>query len=266
MYHGRYQASFGRILRSFSFERHVTIIHFEQSLQYAFTLQWKLKGYVWISLAFLLLLQGGCTIFSEQWPPPHDGLSQEIYVSLDTWHAMIGFPRENERVVTGSHPTSGNGVSETDVSYFEEWGFSERAWYLEDQQGLGGVLRALFWPTEGVVEIGQHAKLWATRSSQPPVDLFLFRIREQDLHRVQQYLAETISTKVPIYEVGKSRFYVAEDSYHLFHHCHFYIAMALQAAGLPISPSFSISRSSLAWQLEQIVEQTRDKTIAMKVR
>jgi hypothetical protein len=42
-------------------------------------------------------------------------------------------------------------------------------------------------------------------------------------------------------------------------------ARALQAAGLPISPSFSISRSSLAWQLEQVVERAKDKTIAMKV-
>jgi hypothetical protein len=187
-------------------------------------------------------------------------------VSLDTWHAMIGFPQKHERMVSENHLTPGAVASEADFSYFEEWGFAERAWYLEGQQGMGGVLLALFWPTEGVVEVGQYAGLWATRTPQPPVDLFLFRVSKQGLHRVQQYLASTIATEVPISVMGKSRFYVAKDTYHLFHHCHFYLARALQAAGLPISPSFSISRSSLAWQLEQVVERAKDKTIAMKVK
>jgi len=263
--HGSDQFSFGRILQSFSFKRHMTITQSEQSPQGKGTRQWKLKS--WLGMAFLLFFQGGCTTaLSERWPPPHDAPLQELYVSLDTWHAMIGFPRKNERVVPGHHPPTGDVASEADVSYFEEWGFAERAWYLGGQQGFSGILRALLWPTEGVVEIGQYAELWATRTPQPPADLFLFRVSEQGLRRVQQYLAETLAAKTPIYVAGKSRFYVAKDSYHLFHHCHFYIAMALHAAGLPISPSFSISRSSLAWQLEQVVERTKDKTIAIKVQ
>jgi hypothetical protein len=187
-------------------------------------------------------------------------------VSLDAWHAMIGFPQHSERLVQEDGPTPEGGASGPDLSYFKEWGFAERAWYLESQQGLSGILRALFWPTEGVVEIAQYAKLWATRTPQPPSDLFLFRVSEQSLRRVQQYLAATLSTEVPMYEVGKSHFYLAKDSYHLFHHSHFYIAMALQAAGLPISPSFSISRSMLAWQLEQIVENAGDHRLATKVK
>ena len=205
------------------------------------------------------------TPLPEIWPPPQEAPLHEIYVSLDTWHAMIGFPRKNERLISEDRSTPGGEAFETDFPYFEEWGFAERAWYLEDRQGLGGTLRALFWPTEGVVEIGQYSKLWATRTPQPPVDLFLFRVSEQGLRRVQQYLAASLSTEVPIYVVGKSRFYLAKDSYHLFHHCHFYIAMALQEAGLPLSPSFSISRSMLAWQLEQVVKKIKDKTIATKV-
>lgn len=242
------------------------ITHPGQHPQNQCTLQWKLKGYVWIGMVLLLFLQGGCTTsFQERWPPSRDVPLHELYVSLDTWHAMIGFPRNNERVVPGHHPTPGGVASEATLSYFEEWGFAERAWYLDGQQGLGGILRALFWPTEGVVEIGQYAELWATRTPQPPVDLFLFRVSKQSLRRVQQYLASTTATEMPIFVGRKSRFYVAKDAYHLFHHCHFYIAMALHAAGLSISPSFSISRSSLAWQLEQVVERVKDKTIATKV-
>ena len=254
----------------YSYKREGSFVqHFFHGMRHRFelTLQWKLIGQVWIGMAFLLFLQGGCTTpLSAIWPPPHDVPLQEIYVSLDTWHAIIGFPQKNERLVPENRFTLGGVISGNNHSYFEEWGFAERAWYLEDQQGLGGIFRSLFWPTEGVVEIGQYTKLWATRTPQPPVDLFLFRVSEQGLRRVQQYLAETISTEGPIYEVGKSRFYVAKDSYHLFHHCHFYIARALQEAGLPISPSFSISRSILAWQLEQIVEKAKDKTIATKVK
>jgi hypothetical protein len=234
---------------------------------FEFSHQWKLKSYFWIGMAFVLFLQVGCTTpLSEKWPPSQEVPLQNIYVSLDTWHAVIGFPKKHGRLALEHRSTPGDVTSRADLSYFEEWGFAERAWYLENQQGLSGVLRAMFWPTEGVVEIGKYTKLWATRTPQPPSDLFFFRVSEQGLHRVRQYLANTILTEEPILVMGKSRFFLAKDSYHLFHNCHFYIVKALQEAGLPLSSSFVITRSGLVWELEQIVEQTSDETMAMKLQ
>jgi hypothetical protein len=31
---------------------------------------------------------------------------------------------------------------------FEEWGYAERAWYVEGKAAIGGIFRLLFWPTD----------------------------------------------------------------------------------------------------------------------
>lgn len=78
---------------------------------------------------------------------------------------------------------------------FEEGGYAERAWYVEGRQGLIGVLRALFWPTEGVVEVGVHSQVRAERTPQSPADLIIFRISDTGAQRLYRYLRATISER-----------------------------------------------------------------------
>jgi hypothetical protein len=178
----------------------------------------------------------GCVSpIQELWPPGSNAPSYPIYVSLDTWHAMIGFS-EGER----------KGREE-----FEEWGYAERAWYLEGQQGLTGVLRALFWPTEGVIEVGLHDQLWAARTPQPPADLFVFRVSAEGYRRLRRHLLATIAKADPVVMVGGSKFYSATRSYHVFHTCHQYAASALREAGLPMAVWWAFTRTALALQLKR---------------
>lgn len=184
---------------------------------------------VWIAACMMMLI--GCvTPVRELWPPPPDAPSRTIYVSLDAWHAMIAFP-ENRG--------------------FEEWGYAERAWYLEGRQGPTGALRALFWPTEGVVEVGRHDQVWAARTPQPPSDLFTFRLSDEGYLRLRNHLRSTIAGTEPVQVTGNSTFYPSERSYHLFHQCHQYVARALQEAGLPTSVFGAFTRASLAMQLRR---------------
>ena len=194
--------------------------------------------------ACLLLLQFGCAAqVRELWPPPPDAPAWTIYVSLDVWHAMIAFP-----LGPVQEPL---GLSDKPSHAFEEWGFAERAWYLEGRQGLSGAVRALFWPTEGVVEVGRHDRVWAERTPQPPSDLFTFRVSNRGYQRLRRHLFSTISEPEPILAVGNTNFYPAKRSYHLFHQCHQYVARALQEAGLPTSVFWAFNRASLAMQLRR---------------
>ena len=188
-----------------------------------------------------------------------DSPAQTIFVSLDTWHAMIAFPGENgaedsalttERNSSNPRPQSSALGSQ---HLYEEWGYAERAWYLENQQGLSGVVRALFWPTEGVVEVGHYDRVWADRTPQPPAELFEFRVSEEGYRRLRRHLRGTISIDAPIVSVGQSSFYPAVRSYHLLHNCHQYAAHALQEAGLPISPFWAFNRASFVGQLQHAV-------------
>jgi hypothetical protein len=174
-----------------------------------------------------------------------------MYVSIDTWHAMIAFPTQPE----GSDQLSAFSLKEGNPPQhlFEEWGYAERAWYLEAKTGLSGIIRALFWPTEGVVEVGHYDRVWAQRTPQPPSDVFSFRLSEEGYQRLRRHLHATLLSEDPVASFGQSVFYPAKRSYHLFHTCHQYAALALREAGLPVSPFWAFNRATLAWQLRRAI-------------
>ena len=217
---------------------------------------------LWV--AALILLSACASPVEGLQPRNPDSSARTLFVSVDTWHAMIAFPRESvpdDSQLTGKRNSSDPGSQSsalTSQHLYEEWGYAERAWYLEDQRGLSGIVRALLWPSEGVVEVGHYDRVWAERTPQPPSDLFTFRLTEEGYQRLRRHLRGTISVETPIVSAGQSGFYQAARSYHLFHTCHQYAAHALREAGLPISPFWAFNRNSFAWELRRagrLIEQ-----------
>ena len=219
----------------------------------------------------LLLLTVGCAgPVPELWPPGEGAATYTIIVSVDTWHAMIAFPQrsaeetsqssvlntqssrfQSSALSPQSSNTSQSSVPSTQSYLSEEWGYAEQAWYLEGRQGISGVLRALFWPSSGVVEVAQYNRVWSERTPQPPADQFTFRLTEQGYQRLRRYLESTLAGTKPIWTAAGSMFYRATRSYHVFHQCHQYSAQALREAGLPISPFWALSRGLFASQLRR---------------
>jgi hypothetical protein len=196
----------------------------------------------------LLLFTCGCAgPVRELWPPQPGAPSRTIIVSLDTWHAMIAFPPPPPVPSPLQGGGEGGGV-------FEEWGYAEQGWYLGGRQGPGGVLRVLFWFPPGVVEVGEHGRVWADRTPEPPSDRFTFHLSEEGYGRLRRHLQTTLASSEPVLVAGESRFYPAARSYNLLvHQCHQYVANALREAGLPVSPAWAFSRSSFAAQLRRAV-------------
>ncbi len=134
---------------------------------------------------------------------------------------------------------------------FEEWGYAEQAWYLEGRQGITGAMRALLWPSPGVVEVGLHRSVWAARTPQPPSEIFVFRLSEAGHRRLRAHLRGTIGAHDPLLIAGSTKFYPSKRPYHAFHQCHQYVALALREAGLPVSAFWSVNRTGLAIQLRR---------------
>jgi hypothetical protein len=191
------------------------------------------------------------------WPPSPVAPARIVIVSLDTWHAMIAFPIQRE---DGDQPSAFSAEESTSSQHFsyEEWGYAERAWYLEGKTGLSGIVRALFWPTEGVVEVGHHDLVWADRTPQPPAEPFMFYMSEEGYRRLRRYLRSSLLNEDLVASFGQSAFYPAKHAYHLFHTCHQYAALALREAGLPISRLWAFNRTSLAWQLRHATRMARN--------
>ena len=219
----------------------------------------------WAVFCFLIALYGCAAPVQELWPPQEGAPSRTIVVSLDTWHAMIAFALETPRQQSGPGSDSRPAPLLDRKTAFEEWGYAEQAWYLEGRQGFTGAIRALFWPSPGVVEVGLHGRIWASRTPQPPSDVFVIRLSEAGYQRLRIYLRATIGATEPLLVAGGSKFYPSKRPYHLFHQCHQYAALALREAGLPLSAFWSFNRASLAMQLRQAVESAGDQSVAMAI-
>lgn len=199
-----------------------------------------------------LFLTAACTSPVESLRAASPGPpARTILVSLDTWHATIAFPIDEPDRSSSAPPQ------------YEEWGYAERAWYLEGRQGLGGIVRALLWPSEGVVEIGHYDRVWADRTPQPPAELFTFFVSDEAYQRLKRHLRDTIVEETPLASFDRSVFYPATRSYHLFHTCHQYAAHALRAAGLPISPFWAFHRTILAWQLRRAAQSPENHPVTV---
>jgi hypothetical protein len=206
------------------------------------------RGFVF---ALVITFYGCAAPVQELWPPQEGAPSHTIVVSLDTWHATIAFPLAP--------------FSFDQQSAFEEWGYAEQAWYLEGRQGITGAMRALFWSSPGVIEVGLHDRIWAARTPQPPSEVFIFRLSESGYRQLRRHLRSTIGAAEPIAVAGGSRFYPSKQSYHLFHQCHQYAAEALREAGLPVSAWAAFSRTSLAMQLQHAVRLAANEDIAKAI-
>jgi len=163
----------------------------------------------------LSLLVAGCSMPPEGlWPSPTGEPTLEVVISSDSWHSMIAIPR----------PEGG----------YEEWGYAEKKWYLEGKQGLFGVIRALFWPTQGIVEIATVDAPYAARAEGGR--RWTFDFGPESVRRLRAYLELSLHTRVIVRDDGWRRWYDAAWDYHLFHTCHHYVANGLWEAGVPMEP------------------------------
>jgi hypothetical protein len=192
------------------------------------------------AIALGVVLAGCAAPIAGVWPAAPAAITRTIVVSVDTWHAMIALP---------AAPAEGPGAAAP--ARFEEWGYAERGWYLEGRHGSGGALRAMLWPSPGVVEVTRSDRLWAERTPDPPADTFTFALTEIGYRRLREHLRGTIADPAPVATAGASRFYAAVENYSLFHTCHQYAAHTLRAAGLPLTPSLALSRGTFAAQLRR---------------
>ena len=200
-------------------------------------------GIRWIATV-LLLFTFGCAFPNHKLYPPQPGaVTHEIIVSVDSTHAMIAMALE----------------SASSPQQFEEWGYAEKAWYLDGDNGFAGMLRNVFTLSDGVVEVGTYHQVWADRTPKPPSEKFIFQLSEEGYTRLRRYLQSTIASPEPIRVIDGSRFYLASRSYNVIvFHCHRYAAYALREAGLPVNPVFAVGREAFAVQLRDIAPLAED--------
>ena len=190
-----------------------------------------------VLFAVVLSCAGCASPIEGLWPPPAGAPTRRIEVALDAWHSVIGvWPESDPR---GEQPLRKR-----------EWGYADRDYYLEGNDGVSGCCGALFWPTAAVLRVAKAGESMAETPDEP-ARRWNFELTVAGHRRLLAFLEEEkVDGQVFSRRLG-SEWFAARYSYHAFHHCNHWTARALRAAGLPVWSSYGLFGWSLAAQLDR---------------
>jgi hypothetical protein len=171
------------------------------------------------------------------WPPPPGAATYRVTVALDGWHSVVG-------VSPASDPDGSAGDRHI------EWGYADRSYYLDGNDGASGSCGALFWPTAGVLRVAPAGRSVIDTAAEP-AQRWTFRLSAAGHRRLLAFLEAEKASGDAISHLGESTWYAARHSYQLFHHCNQWTTRALRTAGLPVWPTYSMFRWSFAMQLDR---------------
>lgn len=171
-----------------------------------------------------------------------------IYVVRQPWHTGI--------VVLAADVPANAWLARRDFpdAAYLEVGWGDRAYYQAADPGVWLGLRALFWPTPGVLHVAAfNGPVERTFGSTEILEL---RVSARGLARLVEVVRDSheldasgrpIALGPGLY--GASRFYASREKFHLFKTCNVWTASVLLEAGIPVSPGLAFSASNLMTQL-----------------
>jgi uncharacterized protein (TIGR02117 family) len=174
-----------------------------------------------------------------------------IHVANHGWHT--GLVLRASDVSAAAWPVKADFP---EANYFEV-GWGDRAYYRAADPGAWLGLKAVAWPTPGVLHVvALETTLERFFASTGISETIEIGISPAGLQRLLEHLRNShelddagrpITLGPGLY--GQSRFYASRERFHLFKTCNVWVASALQAAGVPVSPVAAITSSRLMTQL-----------------
>jgi len=156
-------------------------------------------------------------------------------VPADAWPARADFP---------------------DAQYLEI-GWGDRDYYQATDPGAWLALKAAFWPAPGVLHV--VAFDGAVERYFGAAEVIELDVSEAGLQRLIKHLRASheldaagrpVVLGLGLY--GRSRFYASRERFHLFKTCNVWVATALREAGLPLTPTLTVSADALMARLRAL--------------
>ncbi|MDP1900369.1 MAG: DUF2459 domain-containing protein [Rubrivivax sp.] len=203
-------------------------------------------------LGGLLLLAAGLLATGCAAQPSHDAPAQatphRIHVVRHGWHSGI--------VVRAADVPEDAWPARREFAGAEylEVGWGDRAYYQAPDPSVWLGLRALLWPTPGVLHMAAFSG--PVQTYFPAAEIVALQITTQGLARLVAAIAashelDAAGRPMPLGPglYGSSRFYASREPFHLFATCNVWTAAMLRHAGVPVSPVLSQTSGALFAQL-----------------
>lgn len=201
---------------------------------------------------FIFLLICGCT--NSVTPTrfhTHANHAKHVFIVHDAWHAAIVIRTID--IPTAVLPELRDFPSAEHLEF--SWG--DRDYFPAPDPGIGLALKAAFWSSGSILHVaGFNGSL---ENIFPGAEILEIGLSEDGFQRLIKFIADTFSrssqeapaeARPGLFPNG--RFYPAEGKFSLLRTCNTWVAEALSAAGLPVSPRYVITAGSLASQVRSL--------------
>ncbi len=173
------------------------------------------------------------------------------FIVYSSWHAAIVLSRDDLSLDTLPELADFSAVR------FIEFSWGDRDYFPDPNSGISAALRAAFWSGGSVLHLVGFSRSIA--QFYGGAEIIALRLAPQAQLQLIRFLAQSfarpsISGRAParpgLYPY--SRFYPATGKFSILRTCNTWVAEALAAAGLPISPGNVLTAGQLAGQLADI--------------
>jgi uncharacterized protein (TIGR02117 family) len=142
-----------------------------------------------------------------------------------------------------------------------EVGWGDRAFYMAREPGVWLGLRALAWPTPGVLHVVGLAG--PPRTMFPDSEVVDVHVSQPRLDRMHEAVEASFERDVAGDPIalgeglyGNGRFYASRERFHGLRTCNVWAAQVLQHGGLPLQPLLAITTTGLLRQAARLKPAT----------
>jgi uncharacterized protein (TIGR02117 family) len=208
----------------------------------------------------LLALATGCLgAVASLYPPAEDAPAELVWVVDHGWHTGLVMARSS--IPRGLLPEQ----NDFPVARYLEVGWGDADFYRARDPGLALAIRAAIASRASVVHVVglpmRPEQIFAARDvveirlSRPGFEA-LARFVDDGFDREGHRRAPRLGGRLH----GASAFYPARGRYHLLNTCNTWIARALRAAGVPITPVYAMTAGNLMWQVKRLQASPRGRS------
>lgn len=200
-------------------------------------------------ILFIVFLNCACSNHAAEIPLGIEAKNvRSVFIVHDAWHAAIVIKKADIPVAV--LPELKDFLS---AEYLEfSWG--DRDYFPAPDAGLGLALKAAFWSSGSILHVVGFKD--AVENFYPSADIIGITLSEQGFQQLIKFISDTFSRPHPPAPAearpglfSNGRFYAAEGKFSVLRTCNTWVAEALSAAGLPISPGYVITAGNLSNQL-----------------
>ena len=170
-----------------------------------------------------------------------------VFIVHDAWHSAVVIRTAD--IAAAVLPE----MKDFPSAEYLEFSWGDRDYFPAPDGGLGLALKAAFWSSGSVLHVVGFRDIKNTFPSAEIIELVL---SEGSFQRLIKFISDTFSrphSPMPAEPrpglFPNGRFYSAEGKFSISRTCNTWVAEALRAAGLPISPNYVITSGNLDSQV-----------------